>query len=412
VLDLGAFAAPAAAPAEELAAAARRAAAARVAEASARLGSFWVDTGAFSEAWASAAEAEGEGADRFRTSAVISCVDQLFGVPEDEKHEFGTKRLGGARGFIGYGAESGSPEFFENKEGFCFGFSDWGGAPPSGDLEEHNAWPRSVPGAARRVLERRLFGVFRAIGEALVRAYSLVLYGDESVLPDSWSGGERISIARVFRYFDEGVREARRHTSANRETLASLGSSPHTDWGLLTLIAADDCPGLQLSCDGEWRTVTPKFSRDLVFVNCGDYMSILSAGRFVSPLHRVLSPGQLALAAADEAPAGEPPAKRAAVSPAAMPASPAADGPVGNGVARALSKLGERRSIVFFFYPRYDAKIPEPANGEGRQQFYSVLADQSQDAVDPQAAGARHAQDVKKISFGEWLSSKWKSVAR
>merc|ERR1712139_342616 len=94
------------------------------------------------------------------------------------------------------------------------------------------------------------------------------------------------------------------------------GSSPHTDWGLITLIVADDTPGLQLFWDGKrvggtrdaeksalkdasgnfvnpeagWYTVRPEFDQGKIFVNTGDFMSIVSAGRYISPLHRVLSP--------------------------------------------------------------------------------------------------------------------------
>ena len=76
------------------------------------------------------------------------------------------------------------------------------------------------------------------------------------------------------------------------------GCLQKTDFGLLTLIAADDVPGLQLCLRGgtadeeEFYTVRPRFS-DKIFCTCGDFLSIASCGKFLSPLHRTLLPGEL-----------------------------------------------------------------------------------------------------------------------
>ena len=164
-------------------------------------------------------------------------------------------------------------------------------------------------------------------------------------------GGETISIVRLFHYF--GI-EAQQQNKENY-----LGSSPHTDWGLLTLIIADDMPGLQLSVGDKWHTVRPRFNESLIFVNCGDFMSILSAGEFVSPLHRVLSPMDL-------------------------------DG------------QNERMSFVFFFYPSYDAKIP--SSSKAKQREYSLLKDQSK-----MKSGKQQPFDLN-LSFGAYIKEKWKQV--
>eukprot|EP00392_Amoebophrya_sp_AT5.2_P006678 g6690.t1 len=301
---------------------------------------------------ASASTPSGGSSKGYSRDAVVDAVIELFDVHESEK------TLNAAfhqpqRGYIGHGAESGSKDFFENKEGFSYGYSDWadpseslimatprtfGGTSslgpatstsstrtksrlPQNEMEGHNVWPRSLPANTVKLLEKQLFDIFIAVGEALVRAYSLVLYEDENFLPEKWAGGETISLARVFHYFsNEKLKEQDRvraeqekeqvaaapwrkkntaQTTANSTspsasaTASALGSSPHTDWGLLTLICADDVPGLQLFIDGCYHTVKPRFHDNLLFVNCGDFMSLLSCGKFFSPLHRVLSPGEI-----------------------------------------------------------------------------------------------------------------------
>mmetsp|Transcript_6293 Transcript_6293/g.10455 ORF Transcript_6293/g.10455 Transcript_6293/m.10455 type:complete len:629 (-) Transcript_6293:1731-3617(-) len=89
--------------------------------------------------------------------------------------------------------------------------------------------------------------------------------------------------------------------------LRLLGSSPHTDWGFLTIIMADNVQGLQFlpksvstSIPGQkmeeeeeeekrWIDV-PHIPGSLV-INAGDYLQLVSKGVYHSPVHRVLVPG-------------------------------------------------------------------------------------------------------------------------
>jgi hypothetical protein len=86
---------------------------------------------------------------------------------------------------------------------------------------------------------------------------------DEKVLGDAWDGGDRISLARLFKYFNDhqlkvpgssssppDQQEQQGGTGENVEALKSrykkiLGSSPHTDWGeyraLATIARARAC---------------------------------------------------------------------------------------------------------------------------------------------------------------------------
>ncbi|CAD7962977.1 unnamed protein product [Amoebophrya sp. A120] len=302
----------------------------------------------------------------YHRDTVLQGVKNLFETVSQKDKELNAAWHQPQRGYIPFGAESGSAAFFENKEGFAYGFSGWSDFStssgtsqlptdkqissaalndknlPQNDMEGYNVWAKSLDGGTKNLLEKQLFSLFVAVGEALVRAYSLHLYEDEALLADKWKGGETISLARVFRYFEtpngEEIRKRSKSSIAHQSMtspsrkivrnsgsfrnspanssfdsnspnamdrlsatqlrqlndesqLKSLGSSPHTDWGLLTLITADDVPGLQLCLDGVYHTVKPRFDQNLLFVNCGDFMSLLSCGKFLSPIHRVLSPG-------------------------------------------------------------------------------------------------------------------------
>eukprot|EP00406_Dinophysis_acuminata_P036020 CAMPEP_0179379160 /NCGR_PEP_ID=MMETSP0797-20121207/89699_1 /TAXON_ID=47934 /ORGANISM="Dinophysis acuminata, Strain DAEP01" /LENGTH=336 /DNA_ID=CAMNT_0021095237 /DNA_START=21 /DNA_END=1029 /DNA_ORIENTATION=+ len=310
----------------------RAAAAEAVASASEALGTFWVGVEALAVGGAQPPDSP---QDSLQHRVVRACRALFERVPAETKRELTQVTLPGshiARGYIAYGSESGpwlhrvrervreqddvreqggvqlrllrvgrmrGPGCARGARGArCPGAALLGprGAPADNDLEGYNVWPPESLLAARHrgVLEVELFDRFIQIGNALVRAYSQALYGDESVLADAWHGGDSLSLSRIFRYFcDADLRDG-----VDKEAFeAVLGSSPHTDWGLLTLIVADDTPGLQLfvpgpggtagaadNRSGSYRTVVPRFHEGKVLVNCGDFMSIASGGRFVSPL--------------------------------------------------------------------------------------------------------------------------------
>lgn len=137
-----------------------------------------------------------------------------------------------------------------------------------------------------------------------------------------------------------------------------IGSSPHTDWGFLTLILQQQgVLGLQYSPEKDvWIDVEPK--PGTLLVNCGDYLSLLS-GSLVSPLHRVTAPSTL------------------------------------NDLAKC-----DRYSMVLFYYPNFRAKIP--SNTSVKQQ-YSLFQDQK----------TKQPKDKDShICFGDYVLQKWNQVYR
>ena len=93
---------------------------------------------------------------------------------------------------------------------------------------------------------------------------------------------------RLFHYFnaDSDSKSPKLSTGGAR-----IGSSPHTDWGLLTSILQDGTGGLQfLSDDSQWVDV-PAVPGQIV-INAGDYLSLRTRAstraRVKSPVHRVV----------------------------------------------------------------------------------------------------------------------------
>lgn len=159
-------------------------------------------------------------------------------------------------------------------------------------------------------------------------------------------GGEIISLVRLFHYLPADPQRA------------SIGSSPHTDWGFLTLIAQDHVGGLEYQHDGQWISVPATAPGDHHFVvNCGDALALMSRGRYHSPVHRVLCPPR------------------------------------------------ERLSFVFFFYPKYEAALDDAAWRTAAEEEQAVPRDYNTLLVGV-AAGA----DGRLPSFGDCIVQKWAGV--
>ena len=123
----------------------------------------------------------------------------------------------------------------------------------------------------------------------------------------------------------------------------------------------------------KWKTVKPEFDDGKIFVNCGDYMSILSNGKFISPLHRVIPPS------------------------------------MGHK---------ERLSFVLFFYPKYDATIPKIIDSDSndivrnQKHEYSLNKDQSQQLDDNTKMKNNKPNFDINMPFGAYIKQKWAQVAR
>lgn len=137
--------------------------------------------------------------------------------------------------------------------------------------------------------------------------------------------------------------------------------------GLLTLIHQQE-GGLQVLQDNVWQDIPPIPNTlvvnggshlQLTLTHSGDFLSILTNGRFVSPIHRVLQP-----------------------------------------------PIKSRISFVFFFYPDYDVAMPE--GDDSLRSRLSLFANQNSNCDNER----KQRRDGCHQCFGDLICEKWKQVAR
>ncbi|KAG0046521.1 hypothetical protein BGZ83_008321 [Gryganskiella cystojenkinii] len=317
------------------------------------------------------------------TASILDATQRLFALDPAQKASIPKIQPGGfTRGYVPIGGESGSATK-ELKEGFSYGY-EWDPAVLTlkqanqdlNGLQGPNSWPSQETlnqldqgqqkDAFKKTLEQFYLAVCE-VAKGLLSGVSLALALPENELAKYCSTSETISFMRLFHYLPY----------ADQGHSATIGSSAHTDWGFLTLILSPSkTVGLQLFHENAWHDV-PSLENTLV-VNGGDYLSLLTGGKLISPLHRVVSNGQ-----------------------------------------------EERYSMCCFYYPDYKAKIPllvkeNELKGQAASGNYSLLRDQrSQEDLDN--AKKIEQDDARSvatkllngdINFGDYIVSKWTQVYR
>lgn len=199
---------------------------------------------------------------------------EFFAMSATDKEAFAMRRAGSAwRGWFPLRGEvtSGRPD---RKEGLYIGLDHAADHPrvqagtplhgsnllPDGALGDVvNEWLRQL----RTVADAVMCGIATGLGLA-PDWFEEHLTADPTVL------------FRIFRY----------PALPDNSTADEWGVGEHTDYGLLTLLAQDDNPGLQVrSPDGNWIDVPAEPN---VFVcNIGDMLDRLTEGRYRSTPHRV-----------------------------------------------------------------------------------------------------------------------------
>ena len=197
----------------------------------------------------------------------------FFALPEAEKARIGMSHGGPAwRGWFPLNGEltSGQPD---RKEGVYFG-EDLDASDPrvlaGWPMHGANLWPER-PAAFRQAVETYIAETSRAAA-ALMQGISLALGLTNDYFTDTYVQRPTL-LFRIFRYPPAEI--------------GTWGVGEHTDYGLLTLLAQDQCGGLQVRTDTGWIEVPP-VAHTLV-CNIGDMLERLSGGRFVSAPHRVLN---------------------------------------------------------------------------------------------------------------------------
>ena len=304
------------------------------------------------------------------------------------------------RGYLGFGDESGIAANFEPKEGYSYGDPSNSASTGRGLLGLPNRWPAGLSAQHIHTLGS-LYDTDVAISKMIVQSLSelFTCEAGSMTLNEMADGGEQISLMRMFHYYHRRsylVQDHLKQQQADEQGAHSmLGSSPHTDWGFLTVILADQVGGLQFIPRGgsllnaeDWVDVP--FIPGSVVVNGGDYLSLVSRGVYHSPIHRVLSPGSSSSSSESAAPAA-----------------------------------ADRYSFVFFFYPSYSSPVSKEVLAHCAHYLDEQQQDQEGDGstvAEVVAAGESTYNTLLTLSeadasaapnsFGDYVIRKWRGVYR
>lgn len=214
------------------------------------------------------------------TPATIARLDEVartfFDLPHDEKMKIAMARGGRAwRGFFPVGGEltSGKPDL---KEGVYFG-TELGPNDPrvkaGVPMHGQNLWPESPVDLKPAVLA--FMAETTRAAHAVMRGVALSLSLDPEYFARTYTADPTV-LFRVFHY-----PPARTAQDGSEE----WGVGEHTDYGLLTLLAQDDCGGLQVKSHAGWIEAPP--INGTLVCNIGDMLDRLTGGFYRSTPHRV-----------------------------------------------------------------------------------------------------------------------------
>ena len=141
-------------------------------------------------------------------------------------------------------------------------------------LHGPNRWPDDLPWF--RPKAEAYFDATMALGKQLLKLVALSLAQPQDFFLQ-WCKKPMVQ-TRLFHYPPQPVDAAENQ----------LGVAPHTDYGMITILAQDPIGGLEvLKRDGEW--VAAPYIEGTFVINLGDLMKVWTNDIFVSNPHRVIN---------------------------------------------------------------------------------------------------------------------------
>jgi isopenicillin N synthase-like dioxygenase len=213
----------------------------------------------------------GHGVASALSAELMTLARRFFALPLEQKLAIAMERGGRAwRGYFPVAGEltSGRPD---RKEGIYFGTElgpDDARVAAGVPLHGMNLYP-ALPGF-REVLLSYIDKV-TAVGQLLLRGIAVGLGMEPDYFLDRYTRDPTV-LFRIFNYPPSA-------------TCEDFGVGEHPDYGLLTVLLQDKVGGLEISHQGEWLPAAPV--PDSLVCNVGDMLERLTAGRYVSALHRV-----------------------------------------------------------------------------------------------------------------------------
>ncbi|KAI0845896.1 putative gibberellin 20 oxidase [Daldinia vernicosa] len=204
-------------------------------------------------------------------------VTQFYDLPVAKKSALSRSlSANGARGYEAVGALTFEGDFVDQKEGFMIGPEK----PPGRLLQGPNLWPeeRDCPGF-RSTMEE-YFASVRSLSVKMFRLLALSLHLDEYYFDAFVNSQDSIAMCRAHRYPRSTIESAKHFR----------GTGAHTDFGAMTLLLQDDVGGLEVfhRPSSTWHPVP--YVQDAYIVNIGDIMERWTNGRYMSTMHRVITP--------------------------------------------------------------------------------------------------------------------------
>ena len=197
----------------------------------------------------------------------------FFAGGDEEKSKISMDHGGAAwRGWFGVGDEltSGRPD---RKEGIYFGTElppDHPAVAAGRPLHGPNLFPAEPTDLRPAVHE--WMAAMTELGRQLLEGVAAGLGLDPGWFEHNVTADPTV-LFRIFHYPPGGDDDS------------GWGVGEHTDYGLLTILAQDDRPGLQVRGHDEWIDVPAE--RDVFVVNLGDMLERMTRGRYRSTPHRV-----------------------------------------------------------------------------------------------------------------------------
>ncbi|MFD1712910.1 isopenicillin N synthase family dioxygenase [Amnibacterium flavum] len=229
----------------------------------------------------------GHGIPEELTDGLADAMDEFFALPLEQKKTYRTPP-GINRGYtppkteslslsLGVEAASRMNDFFE-----AFNVGDGSSDYPGLDLPERlyneNVWPDAAPG-----FEPKVTAYFSEAGR--VARTMVEIFTDALGLPAGFFDSYTDHSLDVLRMNNYALPEG---TDVKLDgDLTGMGE--HTDYGIVTILWADQVKGLQvLGSDGSWNDVSP--ADGALLINLGDITGRWTNERWMSTLHRVKPP--------------------------------------------------------------------------------------------------------------------------
>lgn len=213
----------------------------------------------------------GHGIDPMLRQTAFDASARFFDLPAQDKAQIEVDQH--QRGWMAQGnSRLEGSKTYDAKEVFFWGWED---EKAQGAMVAPNQWPTTAPWLKTDLMP--FYDAVMDLGRALLRALAKGLGADADALMQHYVA----PLARGQLVYYPAITET--DQAAER-----FSAAPHSDFGVLTLLAQDDRGGLQVrNRAGSWIEAPP--IPDTFVCNIGDLLEMWTGGRLVSTKHRVLN---------------------------------------------------------------------------------------------------------------------------